>query len=70
MALVRLLLHRMRLCRRLPNFAHVSVVYSGHGPVLPGDRDRVPTGFRNNAAVAGISLPIDASVLSLGSWIW
>ena len=61
MVLVRLLSHSMRLYRRLLNFAHVSVVYSSNLPILLGDRDRVPTGFRNNATVAGISLPIDAS---------
>jgi len=59
MVLVRLLLHSMRLCRRLLNFPHIAVVYSGHLPILPGYRDRIPTGFRNNATISGISLPKD-----------
>jgi len=46
------LLHGMRSCRLLLNFAHVSVVYSGHLPVVPGDRDGIPTRFSDNAAVS------------------
>jgi len=29
------------LCRRLLNFAQISVVYSGHLRIVPGDRDRI-----------------------------
>ena len=48
------------------NFAHVSVVYAGHLPIFPGDRDCVPTRFGNSAAVSGITLPVNAGVLLEG----
>ncbi len=64
--LVRLPLHAVRLCWRLLNFVHVSVVYSGHLPIVPGDRDRIPTRFGDNAAVSGIAPPINAGALLEG----
>jgi len=59
-ALVRLALHGVRLGRCLLNFAHVSVVHSAHLPIVPGDRDRIPTRFGDNAAVSGVAPPINA----------
>jgi hypothetical protein len=56
----------MQLCRRPVNFAHVSVVHSGNLPVVPGDRNRIPTCFGDNAAVSGIALPVNAGVLFEG----
>ena len=50
----------MRLCRCLLNFAHVSVVYSGYLPIVPGDRDRIPARFGDYAAIGGVALPINA----------
>ena len=50
---VRLPLHGVWLNRRLPNLAHVSMVYSGHLPIIPGDHDRIPTRFGDNAAISG-----------------
>ena len=45
------------------NFAHVAVVYAGHVPVVPGDRDRIPSRFGDNAAFGGFALPIHAGAL-------
>jgi hypothetical protein len=50
--------HRTRLCRRSLNFAHVSVMHAGHLPIVPGDGDRIPTRFGDNAAISGIASPI------------
>ena len=60
MVLVRLPLHSIRPCRRLLNFAHVPVAYSGHLPIIPGDRDRIPTRFGDDAAIGGVALSINA----------
>jgi hypothetical protein len=57
---VKYLLHGTRLCRRLLNFAHVSVVHVRHLAIAPGDRDRIPTRFGDNAAISGIAAPINA----------
>src|ERR1700733_8351965 len=56
-------LHGAGLCRRLLNLAHVAVVPARHLPIVPGDRDRIPACFGNNAAVSGIASPIDAGAL-------
>src|SRR5271155_246813 len=56
----RLPSHSMRLCRCLLNLAHVSVVHSGYLPIVPGDRDRIPARFSDNAAIIGVALPINA----------
>ncbi len=45
------------------NLAHVAVVYAGHVPVVPGDRDRIPSRFGDNAAIGGVALPIHAGAL-------
>jgi len=58
--LVGLPLHGTRLCRRFLNFAHVSVVYSGHLPIVPSDCDRIPTRVGDNATISGIAPPINA----------
>jgi hypothetical protein len=65
-AIVRLPLHRVQLYRRLVNFAHVSVVHSGNLPVVPSDRNRIPSRFGDNAAVSGIALPVNAGILFEG----
>jgi len=57
------ILHSMRLGRRSLNFAHVPVVYPGHLPIVPGDRDCIPTCFGDNAAISGIASPVDAGTL-------
>ena len=62
-AISRLPLHSMRLCRLSLNFAHVPVVYACYLPIVPGDRDRIPTCFGDNAAVSGIASPINAGAL-------
>src|ERR1700688_1032795 len=64
--LVRLPSPSMRRCRRFPNFAHVSMVYSGHLPIVPGDCNGIPTRFGDNATIGGIAPPINASVLLEG----
>jgi hypothetical protein len=51
---------------RLLNFAHVSVVYSGDLPIVPGDRNRIPTRIGDNAAISGIAPPINAGALREG----
>ena len=60
---VRLPLHGVWPYRRLLNFAHVSVVYSGHLPIVLGDHDRIPTRFGDNAAISALAAPINASAL-------
>jgi hypothetical protein len=55
-----------RLCRRLPDFAHIAMVHSGHLTIVPGDGDCVPTRFGDAAAVGGNALPIDAATLLEG----
>jgi hypothetical protein len=50
-------LHSMRLVRRSLNFAHVPVVYAGHLSIVPCDRDCIPPGFGDNAAIGGIASP-------------
>src|SRR5258706_14439452 len=62
-AILRLPSHSMRLCRRSLNFAHVPVVYAGHLPIVPGDRDGIPTCFGDNAAIGGIASPINPGTL-------
>jgi hypothetical protein len=64
--LVRLPLHSIRPCRRLLNFAHVSVVNSGHLPIIPGDRDRIPARFGDEATIGGVAPPINAGALREG----
>lgn len=64
--MVRSPLHGTRRSRRLLNFAHVSVVYSGHLPVVPGDRDGIPTRFSDNAAIGAVALPVNAGTLLEG----
>jgi hypothetical protein len=39
------------------------LVHDGHLTFVPGDRDRVPTRFRNDAVVSSIASPIDAVAL-------
>ena len=56
-ARVLLSLHNMHLCRHSLNFAHVPVVDAGHLPIVPGNRDRIPTRFGDNAAISGICPP-------------
>jgi hypothetical protein len=56
----RLPLHSTRLRRYSLNLAHVSVVHAGHLPVGPGNRDRIPTRFGDDAAISGIASPINA----------
>jgi transposase, IS30 family len=62
-ARVLLSLHNMHLCRHSLNFAHVPVVDAGHLPIVPGNRDRIPTRFGDNAAISGIAPPINAGAL-------
>jgi hypothetical protein len=62
-ALVRLASHGVRLCRCLLNFAHVSVVHSGRLPIVPGDRNRIPARFGDNATISGIAPPINLGAL-------
>jgi hypothetical protein len=50
-------LHAFQPCRRKLDVAHIPVVYGGHLTIVPGDRDRVPRGFRDAAAVGGIASP-------------
>jgi hypothetical protein len=47
----RLPLQSTRLRRHSLNFAHVSVVHAGYVPIVPSDRDRIPTRFGDNAAI-------------------
>jgi hypothetical protein len=42
------------------------MVYSGHLPIVPGDRNRIPTRFGDNATIGGIAPPINAGVLLEG----
>jgi hypothetical protein len=42
------------------DFPHVPVVYAGDLPIVPSDRDRVPTPLGDNPAVARIASPINA----------
>jgi hypothetical protein len=66
-------LHCIQRCWHALNFAHVSVVDNRHVPIVPGDRDRVPTRFGDNAAISGITPPKNASaglqVLGFGTVI-
>jgi len=63
-------LHRMQRRRLALNFTHVSVMDNRHVPVVPGDRDRVPSRFGDNAAIGGITPPktagVDLQVLGFG----
>jgi hypothetical protein len=45
------------------DFAHVPVMHGGHLPIVPGDRDRIPTCLGDNADISGIASPIDAGAL-------
>jgi hypothetical protein len=45
------------------DFAHVPVVHDSHMPIVPGDRDRIPTRLSNSAYVSSITLPANASTL-------
>ena len=69
-AKVLLSLHNMHLCRHSLNFAHVPVVDAGHLPIVPGNRDRVPSRFGDNAAIGGVTSPenagADLQVLGFG----
>ena len=56
-------LHNMHLCRHSLNFAHVPVVDAGHLSIVPGNRDRIPTRFCDNAAISGIAPPTNAGAL-------
>ena len=56
-------LRRMRLRRCSMNFAHVPVVYARHLPIVPGDRDRIPTRFGDNAAITGVASPVHSGAL-------
>jgi hypothetical protein len=56
-------LRRMWLRRCSMNFAHVPVVYARHLPIVPGDRDRIPTRLRDSAAISGIASPIHSGAL-------
>jgi hypothetical protein len=58
--------HSIRPCRSLLNFAHVSMVYSGDLPAVPGNRNRIPTCFGDRAAVSSIASPIHAGALLEG----
>jgi hypothetical protein len=42
------------------------MMHGGHLPIVPGDRDRIPTRFGDNAAITGIALPINAGALLAG----
>ncbi len=59
-------LDRMRLCWRSLYLSHVSVVYSGHLSIVPGNRDGIPTRFGHNAAVSGIAPPVNTGALLEG----
>src|ERR1019366_7804162 len=48
---------------QLPDFAHVPVVHNSHMPIVPGDRDRIPTRLSNSAPVSSITLPANASTV-------
>ena len=54
------------LRRRSLDFAHIPMMYGRHVPVIPSNCDRVPTRFRNTAAVVGIAPPINAAALLEG----
>jgi len=56
---VRPLLYRVRLYWGLLNLAHISAEYSGDVSIVPGDGNRVPTRFGDDASVSGVALPID-----------
>ena len=55
-------LRNSRLCWRSLHLAHVPMVHCGHLTIVPG-RDCIPTHFGDNAAVSGITSPIDAAAL-------
>jgi hypothetical protein len=55
--------NKMLLLRRSLNFSHVSMVHAGSLPIVPGNRDRVPTRFGDKAAVSGITSPINPGAL-------
>src|SRR5450759_506801 len=56
-------LHRNWPCRRLPDFAHIAMMHSGHLTIVPSDRDGIPARFGDTAAVGGIALPINPATL-------
>ena len=58
-----LYLHCNKLCRRSPDVPHVPMVDNCNMTIVPGDRNRVPTLFGNNAAISGIALPVNAGAL-------
>jgi hypothetical protein len=58
--IVRLHLHSTGLFPHFLNLAHIPVVHAGHLPIVPGDRDRIPTRFGDNSAICGLSSPINA----------
>ena len=62
-ARVLLSLRNMHLCRHSLNFAHVPVVDAGHLPIVPGNRDRIPTRLGDNAAISGIAPPTNTGAL-------
>src|ERR1039457_5019883 len=45
------------------DFAHVPVMHDSHMPIVPGDRDRIPTRLSDSAPVSSITLPTNASTL-------
>ena len=57
-------LHNSRLCWRPLDLAHVPMVHGGHLTIVPGDRDCIPTHVGYNAAVGGITSPINAAAPS------
>jgi hypothetical protein len=42
------------------DFAHISTIDAGHLSIVPGNRDSIPTGFGDLAAVIGFAMPTDA----------
>ena len=55
--------HRMRRCWRSLYLSDVSVVYSGHPSIVPGNRDGIPSRFGHNAAISGIAPPVNTGAL-------
>jgi hypothetical protein len=51
------------MCWGSLDLAHVPMVYGGHLTIVPGDRDCIPTHSGDNAAVSGITSPINAVAL-------
>src|SRR5665213_929565 len=49
-------------CRSLRplDSAHISTINAGHLSIVPSDRDSIPTGFGDLAAVIGFAMPTDA----------